>query len=360
VAYGGESNAKKLARWTAWWQALDFMPDGGSQDALKKVKALAIAGPEAADIRVLRGSGVLPENVVAVDVDPDAIESSRAIVPEATYLHGDFVDICRHRRYRRVFDLLFIDLCSTLGDDVLIKTMQAVAFAGRHRCVVILGHMYGREQGDAASAIKSVAKDKEAFWGDPENVAEVGGPASTEAQERMIVKKVAALTSRHSVVNAAFQIRARTHGLSVVSLGFVAYRSGRRFKGRSCGVPMLYHIFWCSRLARRTRREEAQTCLAMLREARQIRRFTGTEESGVHVVGDDPDGVRLRDEALRLSDVFGTAEAADLMNLKPMQIAAWRAWRTRRIRAAEAAGEPTDGLDVWPRITVSVRYADDP
>jgi hypothetical protein len=330
MAYGGESNAKKMARMKAWWQALDFMPGGGMPADLEKVKAFVIAGPEAADIRVLRGSGVLPEHVVAVDVDPRAIESSRAVVPEAKYLRGDFVDICRHRKYRRAFDLLFIDLCSTLGDDVLIKAMQAVAFAGRHRCVLVLGHMYGREQGLAASAIRSVVEDREADWTERSRKVQGEEPILTEAQQRRVFQKVASVVSRHSVVDAAFEMRARTHGLCVVGLGYVAYRSGRRSRGRSCGVPMIYHIYWCARLARRTRREEAQTALAMYEEIDQVRNFTG--KAGTDLLADDPDGTHLRAEALQLSDVFGTAQAADLLNLKPGQIAAWRAWRTRRHR----------------------------
>ena len=330
MAYGGESNAKKVARLKAWWQALDFMPGGGMPDDLKKIRALVIAGPEAADVRVLRGSGVLPEHVVAVDVDPEALESSRAVVPEATYLHGDFIDVCRRRKYRRAFDLLFIDMCSTLGEDVLVKAMQAVAFAGRHRCVLILGHMYGREQGLAASAIRAAVEDEEAFWAQERHRAKTTEGRLTAAQVRQAFKKATAVISRHCVVSTAFEIRACAHGLRVVNLGFVSYRSGRRSKGRSCGVPMIYHIYWCSRLVRRTRRERAQAGLRMYEEIERIRNFADT--TGTDLLMDDPDGTHLRAEALQLSDAFGTAQAADLLNLKPGQIAAWRAWRTRRRR----------------------------
>ena len=56
-------------------------------------------------------------------------------------------------------------------------------------------------------------------------------------------------------------------------------------------------------------------------------------------IGDDPDGEKLKAEALRLRKDKGieSKHVADLLNIKRQQVAAWLAWDTMREREAKAS-----------------------
>jgi len=187
-------------------------------------RVLVLAGPEAADIRCLRAVGVDPKRVTAVDINADHIESSRAIVPEASYVVGDVFEYLKGEGCNG-FDVMFLDFCGPTS----AESMDAVARGIRHGLrgregIIAIGHMYGREREEACRRIKKHKKLA----------------LSSQAVAKGLRDSVVA---RSAYWYKALAERFLGGRFLEASFAFITYQSSRK---KSRGVPMFY-VGWVVR-----------------------------------------------------------------------------------------------------------------
>jgi hypothetical protein len=299
VSYGGESNAKKLARGNLWLGYRDIWSAGRIEDR----NALVIAGPEAADVRAAKAIGIDPTRILAVDTDGDHIAASKQIVPEAEYVKADVFDVLL--RDKRKYDIMFFDFCQTLSDKLLRQVIRAARERMRRDGLLILGAMYGRER---ESEVKSFINKSKELLGHTDN------PAAT-SRVRAIWQWLKDLCLMYRLLASPAM--------------FVSYRSGKLVNGRSVGVPMVYAGFFvCS-----YKRFQGRTAAALAEEAffQRLATSIGRQQVYIKDYGDDAHGEKLRHEVLRLASHGKSSQMlAEVFNLKRQQIAAWKAWETMR------------------------------
>lgn len=346
MSYGGESNAKRIARAKSWMYMLIQLKSKKPPDQLR---ALVLSGPIAADVRVLGTMGVPPQNVTAVDIDEKAIKSSMIIEPDADYQLGDVLDVVRRSRKKligRKYDLIFLDYCSAISQRTVTKSVRVAKEALINGGIFATGFMYGREGIDAREGVKrseehmdrhheamlkkyketgelplskAMIRNAERSGFSAEQLAEIITGTMSDPQMRNIIKRV-------NLLQTMMLDTALTHGMVLFNTGHVSYRSGRRVEdGRSSGVPMLYFFSQGYQFHKSMGRRKLE------RQYRQL--ATSFDETGTYFtdhVPDDPDGEYLKKFAIEASEPHGSALAAQLLNLKRQQIAAWKAWETMR------------------------------
>jgi hypothetical protein len=371
MTYGGESNAKRVARFHLWADVLMFNDgvlslDEGRKSPEGSIRVLALAGPEAADARCLRGLGVYPSEVTLADMDLDAICASRKVMPDANYFHGDVFEYLMRREHHRAFDVVFLDMCSPISKSLTRKIARAAMHAVNNNGRLAVGVMMGRETGRSRertidcrekvgqlfaamsakiqtmgreTAIKFLRAKLLRADREEDNLAkeklEGMGLSAEELVDLLLdpdghdeyVKCLDAPKELHEARQLTLKQSLRSHtrpqrvelheGLAVF---YHSAREGNR------GVPMLY----ASYILRRYRKRN------VMRKA--IQRHRGYPR--VLTLGKDVDGAQVKEAALALAaGGCGSARAADIFNLKRQQIAAWKAWETMRQRKEQHVPE---------------------
>jgi hypothetical protein len=361
MSYGGESNAKKIARLRVW---LEMLRHTEKTKDVRESRALVLAGPEAGDIRALMALGVLPENITAVDVDPEALESSRRIVPAANYVLGDVLKVVSKKRRKKKtkrYDMVFLDYCSPISERAVQKSVRVAKEALVNNGYFCTGFMYGRE---GPGAREGVSIGRETFMesvemlrdkiiaptpailrnmvdngvdmsnGDFYSLAEAisRGPESFRGKNRQVIEKALNITARVSYLQNRMLDNSLKHGMVLFNTGYFAYRSGRRTKsGHSSGVPMIYYLSrglqFLGKLPKKRLKRHYLT---------EASKFDMEEAFCVGHLPDDPDGEGLRRCVMSFARKSGSAYAADLFNLNKRTVAAWLAWDTMRRSEGEA------------------------
>ena len=327
MAYGGESNAKKLAR-AEFWNHVYWLrwKDGQHGDD----RVLVLAGPEAADIRCLRAVGIDPRQVTAIDTDEASIKSSRQVVPDANYVIGDVFEYVRGEG-RGQFDVIFLDFCCTLSPDLIAKTHVATLQGLRKRDGFIgVGAMYGREgrkyqQDPATHKFVPLPKSYQLNKGIPEG-RHVGDDVAIAG----------AGIERTRFVWEAWRTQATRTRLLMTPVLFLSYRSGRRVGTRSVGVPMIYAAFLTRKMKRFQGRKMQSDAGARFEQ--EVQRTHGACVC-VRDIGDDPDGEKVKKSALSWREHSPSERVADFLNLRRQQVAAWLAWETMRARGQSVSVE---------------------
>ena len=148
--YKGESPAKKISRWRLWTMVMRHL----GYNRFIHGKHLVLASFECGDIYTLKTFGVEDHNIIAVDLDEEAIEICRARFPGVAHAHqGDVVDVVK--RYRRELVTAYLDFCGPLGKRT-VDTMISVITAGmKNDSLIGASFMSGREQGGFLELVKS-------------------------------------------------------------------------------------------------------------------------------------------------------------------------------------------------------------
>ncbi len=81
--YGGESVGKKLARYSFWDRTKRWLGDRFFTE-----QHLVLASRDGGDVAVLKGLGVTPQNIVAVDTDKEAVDDCRRKHPRSPFRDG--------------------------------------------------------------------------------------------------------------------------------------------------------------------------------------------------------------------------------------------------------------------------------
>lgn len=358
--YGGESNAKKLARLQFWLDTLHLRLHAiGDVQKLDRLRALVLAGPEAADVRTLHAMDVPLKNITAVDINRSCIESSAAVLPGANYVCADVHEVAR--KARRGYDVVFLDFCCPLSAKTVDQAVSIASLALKDRGVFGMGVMYGREN---PTAREHIGELRESLAGrvprdDRERLVQFVADmvASEPAAQRLLastgrtVEETAdwmmqnmpgkresdaalAKATRGRFAVALVLERARRLGFLLHSASFYFYRSGRRVKERSVGTPMMYYAAICHRPMRRV---SAKT---LSRQGMRLIAMDNITDGGylLHDFGDDPDGEDVKKAAVQYARILGSTRTAELLNLKPGTVASWLAWDTTRRQRVEDGG----------------------
>jgi len=354
MSYGGESNAKRIARAQTWCFMLKLL---GYAKPPEELRALVLAGPCAGDIQALHAFGVPPENVTAVDTDADAIRSSMVIEPNADYRHGDILKVVtakgrkrKNRKPPKRYDLIFLDYCSPISDRAVRKSVRVAKAALVNGGIFCTGFMYGRESHGARDGVKlgRVISEEAARMMEAGELVET--PALLRGWQRKGIdpkelrSEIPEMTGKvKAAARSALSITSRVHLLQcsmmrfsveqrmiLFNVGHVAYRSGRRSdSGRSVGVPMLYYMAkGLQFLGTPSHRKLSRHYY------RATEQFDSEDTYYVEHFPDDPDGEHIRRLAIALAEARGSRLAAQVLNLKTQQVAAWLAWKTRNEAAA--------------------------
>ena len=358
MAYGGDSNSKRLARFHFWVKVASKLQWEDDPARAKRSRVLVLSGPEAADVRALGALNVPPQNVVAVDKDASAIAEAKKLVPDANYICDDVLKVVQQKKYRHSFDAILLDHCCPMSQRAILRSVRVGAFGLRHGGILGAGFMYGREGPEARKTMKgyrnyhevlalleqSVSDEElvEAFNELPEEERRYYEHSSeyVEDQRRIVAKcyspTMIAQYTRSNYACAKFADAALQLGRIAVPMAFYYYRSGRRSDGLSKGVPMVYSQWAFERPFRTVSRRVMRR-----NERRRLRAALEHDEFDVLSLGDDPDGHVLRSRAVDLARAFGSARTAEIFNLDKGQVAAWLAWNTR----TKLRWEETEPLD---------------
>jgi len=364
MAYGGESNAKRLARARFWIEAL-FARHGETvytpECPNDEENALVLCGPEGADVRILVELGFSEDRIVAVDSSRDYIEYTRERYPAATCICGELSKVISQKRFRRHFHYMLLDFCSPISKRLGVSVARTAAFGLKHRGVLGAGFMYGREGPGCREHLARIRKR----MSDPSSlVARLGGDAEQtldavaesvaakyQGEKHLEVKKLAleyysqndlwggvmtemkkgrrpttlAQLSRTHLMHEIISDAALQFGYILDEWAMHFYRSGRRVGKRSVGVPMMYYQAVCDRP------NKSRKGLRRLRDLRIVQNLQDTMHRS-SFIRDDPDGEVIKKAAVDLARMGGSARAAEILNLKRQQVAAWLAWETMRER----------------------------
>lgn len=309
MEYGGESNAKKIARSKFWNHVWFFRWKEGEN---KDDRILVLCGPEAADVRCLRSVGIDTSQITAIDLNPKYIEASREIVPEANYVVGDVFEYLR-KEGKGKFDVMFFDFCNTVSNNRTDKVVNCVHRGLRKKDGVVgVGTTYGRETGSSLSEVnhhrKRITRHQKT------NKDRFESPGMT-----------AAGVSRFAFYYKALDRRFCGGRYLSSMIAAITYHSQRSDSG---GVPMIYAMWSVRRKVGRL-----QGRLAWDDANVEYRRSLGCNILVDHV-GSDPEGDLLRKEALYWAEDHPSSRVADFLNLKRQQVAAWKAWKTMRAKEA--------------------------
>lgn len=151
--YKGDTPRKKVARLFFWSQAINDLSD----ERVLKAKIMVVSGPTAGDVATLLGIGIPPENILAVDKDPEAIAYVRTAWPEVRTFQGDYLDAAM--KHRREFDAIHIDLCRAMDPAEVAKIGKAAQWGLKSRGKLGLALSYGRE-GEAGKKVVDKARER--------------------------------------------------------------------------------------------------------------------------------------------------------------------------------------------------------
>lgn len=299
TTYRGDSDGKRWSRFQWWRQALICI----GEERFLNGRHLVLASRVGGDISVLLALGVRAEKIVAVDRERSAVEACREKYPSVTCVHGDIDNVAR--AYGRVFDVALVDLCGQATTETVRLLSRIVSFGMRDGGIFGWSVMSGREAPHRMSVIDGARRFYDA------------------AMERAGLERRA---DKHTTRNVFLAIGLRRELLPrrIAVLPFTdwQYQSSTR---ESVGVPMTMAISIVVRALPGTSLNAFRRLL--------FRRF---DEAGEKVREFTVSG-KLRnqdsaEEILRLADVLDghTAPTAALLNIAPGQLAARRAWRTRK------------------------------
>lgn len=246
MAYGGESIAKKLARYTLWVDILEdpkFAPHWADLG-----RFLVLCGPDRGDITFLDtclyGKSHQKEFItkyqpdellIAVDQDVRALENGvyldeHNLYAPAIYKHASVDEVARE--YKKEFSCIYLDLCSNISESVLDTAARTIALGLRDRGAFAITVMTGREVG---GIFEKITGQRPLFYG-------VEGPNKEN--------HLTAELSEAAILRAEFLYRGLTKRLEAMCVGYVelrgilTYTSDRGGTGkRKKGVPML-SMWW--------------------------------------------------------------------------------------------------------------------
>jgi hypothetical protein len=148
MGYKGESPAKKMARIQYWISLRETM----GLNHFQKSKHMVLASRECGDVSALLGLGVQASNIIAVDIDPLAIDAVKSRFPGVKAIHGDVVTVAR--TMNRKLSSVFLDFCGYAGPKAINTVGRVVSHGLANDGFLGCGFMKGREKGTARGLVQ--------------------------------------------------------------------------------------------------------------------------------------------------------------------------------------------------------------
>lgn len=340
MTYGGESWNKKGARFTMLGKAVERH---ARENRCRPPTCMVLSGPDAADVRFLRASGVPVLNIIAVDTDSASCDAARRVEPGCVVREMDVVDAAR--LHRETVDILVLDLCAQLSEQTVDLFAKVAGIACRSGAVVIAAFSYGREIGarmENVSAMRTHART----W-----IKDRSGIIHARLNDNA---KRARLETFMLYARRSFQKRlltwVGTHEGPVVAF----YSSQKEGRG---STPMMYVSGTVVREPLRImmQRDLAAGDMSMVvrtggalhgpvRIDEKGLAWCAISQNGTHVgkqlvvTGGEAD---VRKNVVEMRKRFGwsSSKIADYLNMNPGVIAAWLAVHTRQSAAGSVSDE---------------------
>lgn len=274
MTYKGESPSKKITRLKFWELVSEYMVASGVR--------LSLLSAEAGDISVQMGLGVSPGNLIGVDIDKHAAAAGQHKFKEAPCYHADVEDFMTSKP-RTEISVAHLDYCSPMSTSLLQKTANVVDHM-KTGGLIGCAFQAGREIGEVATEIMNATSHY------PQHIS-FGSRAAYLAEQLMV------LPNKQNRV--------------VKPVKFFYYVSG---KPGNHGVPMI--VFFGTIIS----------STAKTQKAVNKRKNTWLKQAAYEIVSVDTK--ELTKIALALCDKHGPEKTCLLLNVKKMQLAAWRAHRT--------------------------------
>ena len=291
--YGGESNAKKIARAMFWdWKRRSLV---GAGFDLSRTRTAVLCGPHGFDARAAQTQGF--RNIWCIDADPSYIEQAKAESAEwgnkpqgVRWIARDFFEVINETQ----FDVVFFDGCGQLLKyaESLAENLVSIAAGQRHLSLTI-GGCYGRDGGSGGA------------------------------------------TQRCRTASSRLVEIASNKGLGIKPGGAFSY-SSRRYRDDGSVNPGSPMIYLSASLCDAERGCDRQTRRALKRIAKRHTKKRGLD---VYALGSDLSGDALRAAVLENREIIsgGAKGLAEMFCLDWRQVAAWLAVDTKGKNAAEAA-----------------------
>jgi len=309
MTYRGDSVGKKIARYFFWQNLSRTMSSDISK--FNELSFLYLASHEGGDASVLRGLGVPAHRQLAVDRDPEALAAFHARWPDVPVEQGDVADVVE--RLKKRFDVVFLDFCAHLSDEILRTVVRTVAVAGKSLGCLALAYMRGREKGP--------------FY---EDIEFKRGRTTVSGTVLIDETTDKSLDGRHDLLTARLESRLLPHRIDLATRGVYTYQSRT---DASPGSPMAISEYLLMRLDRnmplraymRYKRDRSEVAL---KEA--IKTETG-KKAALAVDYDFWNEEHLRTTVLVVMDKhqLTSTQAALAFNIDPKTVAAWKAHNTR-------------------------------
>lgn len=296
--YKGDSPGKKLAR--AWfWQCMFGLRQWCQPNVL------VLPGRDGADIRAASVFGVKEHDVFGAERSPEAHAMVTAAYPSAQIHAGELAELIRLPKVTRNIDAMLLDFCSPISDGLLDLFCEAVVRCAKHKSVVGIGFMYGRE----SDLRDEIASDRIACTGLYQGYRGHRFNSAADARETVASGNIMAVCAHR--------------GVGMVPVGRVRYHSRTE---TSRGVPMLYLVFECIRNAGRSTRQILR-CVRRA-EKQYDRSALYGPVTRTDYTDNDPHKL-LRRTVVRVAKVKGAEDAASLFSLQRSTVSAWLAHDTR-------------------------------
>jgi len=305
--YRGDSYGKRVAR-PFFWRTVQRMLG----DRFFLGKHLVLASKDGGDIRQLLSMGILPSDIVAVDLDASAIDECRRLFPDISYEQGDVAEVVR--RYKRSLRSAYLDFCGPWGSKIR-ETSESVLLAGMgDRSVIGLTFMAGREKGVDREATMEFKEDLERVIG------ELQAFDTMSPRDR---SRVVTALSRGMQVDQGWFMMCLRYKTAVIPKATVVYRSTTTMITK-VGRVVRANPSW---KLKRFRRFVGDRMEAMSSPDFRLCRVVTEADFAMHVVLYCEQLSELR-PTLPASEV--NRIAADEYNVSAGTIRAWKAHSTRR------------------------------
>jgi hypothetical protein len=228
--YKGESWPKKLARAHFWLSACVLLPE------FRGSPILCLASREGGDISVLKGLGVDPRNIVAVDICEEAAAAAKTLHPDVDIRCMDVADVIAQRDG---FLVSLLDFCGPISV-AIARTIAAVAKKTRATGLLGVALLKGRETRVARNFLDS--EFRTAYAADKDN-------RLTRALARRGVEVRLRYEdegwNREVLVSSLVEEADKT--VLLQSIAAISYQSITK---KNRGVPMMLTVFMPKRLNR--------------------------------------------------------------------------------------------------------------
>jgi hypothetical protein len=176
VSYNGESFGKKLARLDFWLRARMWRGSDFDRDEL-----LLLASREGGDVALLKGLGVDPKRICAVDNNSAACAAFAAKHPDVQIHFGDVGALTK--RWGRKFGVVFLDFCGWAAGAELRALCDVAQSATSQDSVFAFAFMRGREPPNVMSQLREAAdRERSAIARSP--TALLGAPETYDVDGR--------------------------------------------------------------------------------------------------------------------------------------------------------------------------------